>query len=168
MRDSLFVFVKLFDMVSGCRQRLWVVALLTCVPTMAESGEAAAEEFDISQRAEWRATSTNGVFNVVLGPRTGRVSIGKFQVWELRLTDAEGEMVFPARFGIGGGMQGHGHGLPTQPRVTNFLPDGRYVIEGMKFNMAGDWTLYLAVEAEVGPQREMRSDQVQVDIVVDY
>lgn len=119
-------------------------------------------------RAEWRATSTNGVFNVTLGPRSGEVQIGKFQIWELRLTDAEGQIVFPARFAIGGGMQGHGHGLPTQPRVTNFLPDGHYIIEGMKFNMAGDWTLYLDVEAEVGREKVLRSDQFQVGIVVDY
>ena len=130
--------------------------------------ETPADGSQTAHENAWRGTSTSGVFNVELWPRSRQVSIGKFQVWEMRLTDPDGQPVFPARFAIGGGMQGHGHGLPTQPRVTNFLPDGRYVIEGMKFNMAGDWTLYLAIEAEVGPQREMRNDQVQIDILVDY
>lgn len=165
MLGSFSSFVNLFDVPRSWRCYLGAAALIALGLA---TGHAADPDNGATERSEWHAASTNGVFNVTLGPRSGQVSLGKFQVWELRLTTADGELVFPARFAIGGGMQGHGHGLPTQPRVSGFLPDGRYVIEGMKFNMAGDWTLFLAIEAEVGTEKTLQSDQVQVDIVVDY
>ena len=65
-------------------------------------------------------------------------------------------------------MLGHSHGLPTQPRVTGFVPEGYYIIEGMKFNMAGEWTIYLTIEAEVGLNHQLRSDQAQIKIDVEY
>ena len=40
-------------------------------------------------------------------------------------------------------MPQHGHGLPTEPAVTAELGDGRYRIEGVKFNMGGWWELQL-------------------------
>ena len=44
-------------------------------------------------------------------------------------------------------MPQHGHGLPTQPRVTQEIGDGRYLMEGMKFSMTGWWDMRLAVQA---------------------
>jgi cytochrome c peroxidase len=44
-------------------------------------------------------------------------------------------------------MPSHGHGLPTRPEVTAHLDEGRYRIEGLRFNMPGDWTLVVEVEA---------------------
>ena len=44
----------------------------------------------------------------------------------------------------------HGHGLPTQPQVTQTLGNGRYLLEGMKFNMPGWWTLTVKVDGPDG------------------
>jgi hypothetical protein len=119
-------------------------------------------------RQTWETMSRDGLFKLAFGPRTGNPIIGKFQVWELSLTTSDGQPVFPARFAIGGGMQGHGHGLPTQPKVTGYTAERRYVIEGLKFNMAGDWTLLFAIEARLPGTEDMQSDQAQIDLTVDY
>ena len=44
-------------------------------------------------------------------------------------------------------MPAHGHGLPTEPRVTANLGDGDYRVEGMKFHMQGDWVVTFAISA---------------------
>jgi hypothetical protein len=43
-------------------------------------------------------------------------------------------------------MPQHGHGLPTRPQVTRELPDGTYLLEGMKFSMTGWWEIKLAIQ----------------------
>jgi hypothetical protein len=58
-----------------------------------------------------------------------------------------------ARIGVDGGMPQHGHGLPTKPRVTRELGDGRYLIEGMKFSMTGWWEIKLAVQGDRGADK---------------
>jgi len=55
--------------------------------------------------------------------------------------------VYPAAFSVTGGMPDHGHGLPTQPKVTQYLGEGRYLLEGVKFNMGGEWMLRLHILA---------------------
>ena len=43
-------------------------------------------------------------------------------------------------------MPAHGHGLPTAPRVTEILGDGRYLVNAARFNMAGWWQVTFAIE----------------------
>lgn len=114
----------------------------------------------------WTVTSEAGHYRVTLGPADGqalaRLPIGRFHVWTARVTDAQGAPVHPADLSVSGGMPAHGHGLPTQPQVTAYMGDGVYRIEGMKFNMAGDWVLALRIAtAEV-------VDTVRLDLRVDY
>jgi hypothetical protein len=69
---------------------------------------------------------------------------------EVLITDADGKAIDGARVAISGGMPQHGHGLPTSPSVTGSLGDGRYQIEGLRFNMGGWWELRLAIDAAAG------------------
>jgi len=48
---------------------------------------------------------------------------------------------------ISGGMDAHGHGLPTSPFVTSYLGQGKYLIEGLLFNMSGEWNLQFAIKS---------------------
>lgn len=137
--------------------------MLTLLSAGMSANSQTAPDSEIgAEPARWRAASENAIFELEVGPETGKLLLGKFQTWTLHLTDAEGADIFPARFALGGGMLGHGHGLPTQPRVTTYLGEGLYRIEGMKFNMAGDWTLYFVIETE------QARDQAKVDVTVDY
>ena len=110
----------------------------------------------------WKAVSRNKLFYVTLYPKKGDVPIGKFHEWIILVHDSKGNPVYPVHIGVGGGMPGHGHGLPSQPVVTEYLGDGKYLIEGMKFSMVGDWILLLGIESNKS------RDQVTIEIKVDY
>lgn len=94
--------------------------------------------------------SANGRFVVALQPPARPVAINQLHSWQIRLTTATGAPVTGARFAVDGGMPQHGHGLPTRPQVTQQLPDGSYLLEGMKFSMSGWWEIKLAITAAEG------------------
>lgn len=87
---------------------------------------------------------------VEVRPLAEPIAINKMHAWEAKLTLPTGEPVSGARITVGGGMPQHGHGYPTQPRVTRELGDGRYLIEGMKFSMSGWWKLTLDMDSAAG------------------
>jgi hypothetical protein len=76
------------------------------------------------------------------------IAINQMHAWEVKVTSPAGAPVLRAQIDVDGGMPQHGHGLPTRPRVTRELGDGRYLIEGMKFSMTGWWELKLNVQSE--------------------
>jgi hypothetical protein len=105
--------------------------------------------------------SQSGRYRVALLPPTPAPAINQMHSWKIRLATADGRPVKGAVFVVDGGMPQHGHGYPTQPRVTRELDDGTYVLDGMKFSMPGWWDLRLGIRAEPG------ADQVAFNIVVD-
>lgn len=42
-------------------------------------------------------------------------------------------------------MPVHNHGMPTQPRMTRELGGGRYLVEGMRFHMRGEWIVEMRI-----------------------
>jgi len=112
--------------------------------------------------AEWPLISEGGYLRATLKPQDGAVAVGTFQAWILVLSDSEGKPVEQAQVLIGGGMPGHGHGLPTQPVVTGYLGDGQYLVEGIKLSMAGRWVL--TVIANTPAIRERFLFEFDVDI----
>jgi hypothetical protein len=80
----------------------------------------------------------------------GHAPINKMHAWEVRVTLPSGQPVDGARIAVDGGMPQHGHGLPTQPKVTRALGDGRYLVEGVKFSMPGWWELKLKIDGAQG------------------
>lgn len=72
---------------------------------------------------------------------------------QVSIRDAAGNPVDGAQIEVDGGMPQHGHGLPTKPRVTRSLGDGRYEIDGLRFNMGGWWVLRLAIHSSAGADR---------------
>ena len=98
----------------------------------------------------WEARSDNKLYEIVLRPAQGVPVIGAFQEWRIVVTDANGAGVFPATIKMSGGMPEHGHGLPTQPQVTEHLGNGEYRIEGARFNMAGNWLLNFQIDSARG------------------
>ena len=78
------------------------------------------------------------------------IAINQMHQWTVRVTDANGNPVENASIQVSGGMPAHDHGLPTAPRATAYLGDGRYLLEGVKFHMGGAWEVVLTVEAAQG------------------
>lgn len=80
------------------------------------------------------------------------VPLNTIHTWKLRVERTDGSAVTGAEVLVDGTMPEHGHGLPTKPRMTQELGNGVYLIEGMKFNMPGWWTVTVTVIA--GGQRD--------------
>lgn len=142
-------------------RRLSPPAPLT-VAALAALGLACAGAPATEERSGWSATSDSGRLFGRLAPESGAVEIGKFQTWILELRETGGAAVTGADLAIAGGMPGHGHGLPTQPQVTEELGGGRYRIEGVKLNMVGDWVIEVFVQASAG------RDRLRFDLAIDY
>jgi hypothetical protein len=64
----------------------------------------------------------------------------------LTVVTPDGNKVEDAVISIDGNMPEHGHGLPTQPEVTQELSDGEYLVEGMKFSMPGWWVMKIYIK----------------------
>jgi hypothetical protein len=85
-----------------------------------------------------------GTWSVTLEP-VAPLAKRKLQKVNVRVVDATGRAVDDATIEVDGGMPEHGHGLPTRPRMTKRLGDGRYEIDGVRFNMGGWWEFQLAI-----------------------
>ena len=76
------------------------------------------------------------------------IAINKIHSWEIRVKTPDGRPVNDATITINGGMPMNQHGMPTAPRVTKILGQGRYLLEGMKFSMTGWWELIFQIDAK--------------------
>lgn len=94
--------------------------------------------------------SRSGAYQVTYVPDVTPVPKRQLHAWTLELRDAAGQPVDGAEIGVDGGMPDHGHGLPTKPAVRAALGDGRYLVDGMKFNMGGYWVVDLAIQTPSG------------------
>ncbi|MDX8450251.1 FixH family protein [Mesorhizobium captivum] len=104
--------------------------------------------------------TASGLFVASFEPERGVIRQGELQSWLLTLKTAAGAPVEGAAITVFGGMPQHNHGLPTSPQATDYLGDGRYRIDGVKFTMSGWWQLRFAISAAAG------SDSVVFNIVL--
>jgi hypothetical protein len=134
--SGLLAMVVILGSLSGCSH------VMTMVHGGAEA--PAASEFGLGPRA-----SAAGIYTATLEPAES-LRPRKLQTIQVSVKDAKGQVVDGAAITVDGGMPQHGHGLPTQPRVTKSLGNGEYVIEGVRFNMGGWWELKLAIAGDAG------------------
>lgn len=113
-----------------------VAALLSASP--AEANEPDAGRGWMSQAGHFRLHYTSKIEPIV---------INRIHGWVLHVETVEGEPVLNADITVDGGMPMHDHGLPTRPRMTQYLGDGDYLIEGMRFHMNGYWEITIAISA---------------------
>jgi hypothetical protein len=118
---------------------------------------SAPKDLDVSLEKQ----SAAGVYRVALLPPAQAPAINQMHSWKVKLATPDGNPVHGAKFAVDGGMPQHGHGLPTQPRVTREVADGTYQLDGMKFSMTGWWEVKLAID---GPQG---ADKVTFNTVVE-
>ena len=116
-----------------------------------------------SENQTWQKTSEQGKFVVELIAPGADIRLSEFLDWKVVIRDADSNQgVTPVRVAVGGGMPAHGHGLPTQPQVTEHLGDGHYQLEGLMFNMAGQWQLVLGINTR------QHADRVVFDLTLDH
>jgi hypothetical protein len=107
------------------------------------------DDLDLALR---RSTDANR-YIVGIEPVEPEIRLGRMHPWTLVLTDGRGRPVDTAQIAIDGGMPRHGHGLPSAPAVTQALGGGRFLIEGMKFNMRGWWEIDVSIDGPAGADR---------------
>ena len=88
-----------------------------------------------------------GSYRVSIRPGLDPIKVNQLHTWTLHVETADGRPVDGAEVKVDGDMPEHGHGLPTQPRVTRNLGNGDYLVEGMKFQMGGWWVMDFTITA---------------------
>ena len=133
------------------RKAMWITALMLgalaggqALMTASAMKRPANIEFGLGPRA-----SANGMFVAMLVP-VEPLRVRKLQSMTVVITDASMHPIDNAQITIDGGMPHHGHGLPTQPRVTGNTGGGVYEIEGVRFNMGGWWEFKLSITTPRG------------------
>lgn len=119
-----------------------LILINCCIACSNESSnkDKASTDFNIS------AQSQQHEFTVQFTAKNqAKLPVGEFHQWVVTLKDKAGKPIYPAKFAISGGMPAHGHGLPTTLRVTQYLGNGQYLMEGVKFSMDGHWVIQLNI-----------------------
>jgi len=91
-------------------------------------------------------TTDSGHFKVSFVSLLSPLEINRIHSWIVRVESADGGAVVGATLSVDGGMPEHDHGLPTVPRVTDELGDGRYKVEGLRFHMRGLWEIVVTID----------------------
>ena len=91
--------------------------------------------------------SKNGLFQITIQSDDDPLPLNRIHSWTAHITTPEGRIVDDAIVMVYGGMPEHKHGFPSKPEVTGNLGNGRYRIEGVKFNMPGHWEMWINVRA---------------------
>jgi hypothetical protein len=117
---------------------------------------AAPDDLDLSLSKK----SATGLYSVSLTPEQAPIRKGVQQSFILTVKMADGKPADVLRIEISGGMPDQGRGLPTEPRVTAALGNGKYRIEDVQFTMSGWWQLKFTIDAPPG------RDEVDFNIVL--
>lgn len=92
--------------------------------------------------------SDGGLFRVLWTSNPSPAPLNQIHTWTIHVETADGSPVEGAQILVDGGMPQHGHGLPTNPQVTEDLGGGDYRVEGMKFQMLGWWEVRFNITAD--------------------
>ena len=115
--------------------------------------------------AGWSKNTENGLYTIRILPQMADIPIAERHAWTVTIRNQQGHAVQPSQLAFYGGMRGHGHGLPSTPKVTRELEPGTYLVEGVLFNMHGDWEIVVGVVGPPGPDKvtfelDIRSEQI--------
>lgn len=122
-----------------------IVAVFALLTVTACATKPPADQFGFGPR-----TSEQSRYTATIDAPSEPLKARRMMKLQVSIRDAAGNPVEGAQIEVDGGMPQHGHGLPTKPRVTRSLGDGRYEIDGLRFNMGGWWELRLAVTSAAG------------------
>jgi hypothetical protein len=126
--------------------RLALLGALLLAGCVAHTAAPAPAGVDLSTT---RVTE-NRAYRATVVPMAHPVPLNQVHSWTVQVAAVDGRPVEAAIIHVDGGMPQHGHGLPTRPRVTRALGEGQYLVEGMKFNMPGWWTVRVRIDGPAG------------------
>lgn len=106
-------------------------------------GRVRPEKLDLSLR-KW---SDGRQFRVELVSQLNPIKLRKIHTWTIKVMDESGAGITDAKLLFDGGMPEHNHGFPTEPKITQHLGNGVYLLEGVRFSMGGWWEMRFKIEA---------------------
>lgn len=132
---------------------LFVNACSDEAATPEASAPAAADNNKITQESTANSglsmteASKQGHFRITVRSDVDPLPQNKIHSWTATVHTTDGRIVDDAQIMVYGGMPEHKHGFPSKPQVTEALGKGAYRIEGVKFNMPGQWEMWLNIRA---------------------
>jgi len=102
---------------------------------------ASAKEPDLS-------IETSEGLRILIHSQLSPLQINRIHSWHVEIVDGANKPVTDAVVSVSGGMPEHDHGLPTQPRVTEEIKPGTYLLQGVRFHMPGKWKMIISIETE--------------------
>ena len=93
--------------------------------------------------------SEKGRYRITLFSNVSPIPVQQIHSWTVVVEDAAGKP-YEGRVFFSGGMPMHRHGFPTKPQSKRYLGDGNYLVEGIKFNMHGEWELRFRIPTSDG------------------
>jgi len=111
---------------------------------MTHHGEHSAE-YETEQNAVTQL-SQNKNFKVSLYCNESPIPMRKIHDWTIHIETPDGQPVEDAKVFIFGGMPMHNHEFATLPKVEEYLGNGKYRVEGLKFNMIGHWEMHFTIQ----------------------
>jgi hypothetical protein len=124
------------------KRRLLISALLLCLL------QAPAAHADTVGLVAAEQHSANSMYRVVVEQHPQPIPLNQIHQWQIKVAGSDGSIIENAKISVAGGMPAHNHGLPTAPQVTEELSPGIYLVEGMKFQMGGEWQVTFTIQSE--------------------
>ena len=125
------------------------VASLIAIPSdRASARSTRARTAEFSRLAD--IPSHNGVYRASLVPSSDPAGQLESRVWTIAVETAIGAPVEDATLALETWMPDDDAAHATRPRVTGYLGDGRYRVEGVRFDQRGWWNVRLEIVAPGG------------------
>ena len=100
-----------------------------------------------AQQPDLRIETSEGL-RILIHSQLSPLQINRIHSWHVEIVDGATKPVTDAVVSVSGGMPEHDHGLPTQPRVTEEIKPGTYLLQGVRFHMPGKWKMIISIETE--------------------
>lgn len=112
----------------------------TATPEQRTATAFSKREFAVTQ------LSRDGMYRVSLFSDQAPIPLKKIHTWTVHLETIAGDVVEGAKLYVFGGMPIHKHGFPTKPKIEQYLGNGDYTVEGIKFDMPGSWEMRFNIQ----------------------
>jgi hypothetical protein len=134
---------------SGLRRPLLIAAAVVALLVLVYAGYTMWRMSYVPADLDFSTTqlSENGLYRATIVPDTDPIAINQLHSWVLHVETSDGQSLGDATVSVDGDMPQHGHGMPTQPQVTQNLGNGDYLVEGMRFQMGGWWVVDFVIDA---------------------
>lgn len=145
-------FACSIDQRAACARRNRMLASLTLLFLFLAAVAAACTTTAVTPTGNAAAggpiLSENGHFLVSYAAEAPPITLNALHAWLLTVQTPAGEPIDGAVITVDGGMPAHRHGLPTQPQAAPGDAPGQYRIEGVRFQMPGEWIVTFTIAAD--------------------